>query len=353
VALGLVLGGLPWLCLVVLAVFEGVSQHVFSLSVVGGHIRLLVAIPLFFLCETALAPRLAQLGQMLVRSEIIPPSDVPAFASEVARLNRWKDRWVAEAAFLVLAVLFAVIAPQLSLWGATATFDPDHFGVTGTLAGAWYWAVCLTLFRFLMLRWIWRLGLWYHFLWRLSRMKLRLLATHPDNAAGLGYLEVVHSQFVPLVFAISALQAGFLAEELAVGSMEFETIFPVLTLILVMDALLFLAPLFVFSFKLWTCRAQGLSDYMGFAERYVNEFDRKWLRNSAPKEPLLGTPDLQSLADLSNSVNNVRNMRLVPISPRLLTNYLVAAILPLMPLLLFQYPATELATKFITRLTGM
>jgi hypothetical protein len=42
-ALGLVLGGLPWLCVVLLAVFEGVSQHVFSLSVVGGHIRLLVA----------------------------------------------------------------------------------------------------------------------------------------------------------------------------------------------------------------------------------------------------------------------------------------------------------------------
>jgi hypothetical protein len=54
VALGLALGLVLWTVLVALAFFEGVSQQLFSLSVIGGHVRLLVVIPLFFICESVL-----------------------------------------------------------------------------------------------------------------------------------------------------------------------------------------------------------------------------------------------------------------------------------------------------------
>lgn len=42
-----------------------------------------------------------------------------------------------------------------------------------------------------------------------------------------------------------------------------------------------------------------------------------------------------------------------PVSGKLWTQILIAAVLPLLPLLLFKYPITELAEKFITRLSGM
>jgi hypothetical protein len=110
----------------------------------------------------------------------------------------------------------------------------------------------------------------------------------------------------------------------------------------------------VFSRKLWASRVKGMSDYSAFAERYVNEFDRKWLvADPAPEEPLLGTADIQSLADLSNSVSIVRDMRLVPISPRMLMHLAVAALLPLLPLVLFKYPVGDLLAKFFERLSGL
>ena len=49
-------------------------------------------------------------------------------------------------------------------------------------------------------------------------------------------------------------------------------------------------------------RRVGLREYGTLAQRYVREFDDKWLRGGAPAgEPLVGSGDIQSLADLGNS----------------------------------------------------
>jgi hypothetical protein len=51
------------------------------------------------------------------------------------------------------------------LSGLVAVHDPGRAAGAMTLAGEWYWLVCVAAFRFLMLRWLWRLGLWCHLLW--------------------------------------------------------------------------------------------------------------------------------------------------------------------------------------------
>ncbi len=352
-AMGVAIGALLWILLVALVVISGDRQRLFSLSVIGAHVRLLVGIPLFFLAESWLAPRWATFVNMIAISGIVPRDELPALNSEVARTVRWKDWWLPEAVCLLTAVLLSVIAPRLSLHGATKAYDPSR-ATTLTAAALWYWIVCLTLFRFLILRWIWRLGLWSYFLWRVSKLKLHLVPTHPDSTAGLGYLQVVHMHFTPLVLAISAVQAASFTEEISTGTMKFEAIYPALALIVIVDAVMFLGPLFIFSRKLWACQVKGRRDYMDFAQAYVSAFDRKWLRpDSAPGEPLLGTADLQSLADLSNSVNVIRNMRWVPVGQRLLISLAIAALVPLLPLLLLKYPIAELAEKFFIRLTGL
>jgi hypothetical protein len=87
--------------------------------------------------------------------------------------------------------------------------------------------------------------------------------------------------------------------------------------------------------------------------RYVTEFEARWTGANVPAgEPLLGTPDIQSLADLANAIGVVKGMRWITVSPRLLTQLTLAALAPLAPLLLFQYPITELAQKFFSRLVG-
>jgi hypothetical protein len=357
VALGLVLGAFPWIVLLALALVEGLGHQLFSLVAIGRHVRLLVSIPLLFVCESFIDPRFTAFVHGIVRSQVVPATARPALASEIARITRWKDAWLPEAVFFLAAVQLA-----LTVWNGTffdylvglaGQYNPRVLGET-TWTSRWYWMVCMPLFRFLMLRWLWRLALWCFFLWRVSRLELRLVPTHPDRAGGLGFLEVVQTEFTPLVLAISAVQSASLAQDIASARMTFDAIYPGVALVLLVDAVLFLGPLFIFSRKLWKCKVKGLSDYSALAERYVNEFDRKWLgADPTPGEPLLGTADIQSLADLSNSVSIVRDMRLVPISLGILTYLAVAALLPLLPLVLFKYPIADLLAKFFGGLTGL
>jgi hypothetical protein len=212
VALGLALGLLSWSILLALASIGGVSHKLFSLSAIAVDVRLLVVIPLFFLCESSLDPRLRDFVSTIVRSGVVPSNALPALESEIACSVRWKDAWLPEAMCLLAAALLSLFAAQLHLSGKTAALDPTRSLSDVPFTGLWYWIVCLPLFRF---------------------------------------------------------------------------------------------------------------------------------------------PDLQSLADLSNSVGIVRNMRWVPVSTRLLVTVVIAALLPMLPLLLFKYPIAELVQRVLSKLAGL
>jgi hypothetical protein len=356
VPLGLVLGAVPWIVLVALALVEGLGDALFSIEAIGSHARLLVAIPLLFVCESFVDPRFTAFVQGIVRSQVVPPAVRPSLAIEIARIARWRDAWLPEALLLLTAVLLGWTLGNENLFsylsGHTGGSNPGQVG-KATLSSQWYWMVCMPLFRFLLLRWLWRLTLWSFFLWRLSRLELRLLPAHPDRAGGLGYLELVHSEFSPLVLAISAVQSASLAQDIAAGRMTFDAIYSSVVVVLLADSALFLGPLLVFSRRLWRCKVNGMSDYGALAERYVREFDKRWVgAGPGSGTPLLGTADIQSLADLNSAVSIVRDMRLVPVSPSLMIDLAVAALLPLLPLVLFKYPLADLLAKFFDRLTG-
>ncbi len=350
IAIGLALASFLWAVMVALSFVDGMSDRLVSLSVVAGHVRLLVAIPLFFVCEAWLSPRMAGFVRGIVNSGLVPTTELTTLRVETAKIARWRRAWLPELVCLLLAATVSFTEPPIDLAGGTSIYHPNPITGGMTLSGVWYWIVCLSMFRFLTLRWLWHLGLWCHFLWRLSRLQLHLVPTNPDGVAGLGGLELVHSQFAPLIMAFSAVEAASFAEEISLGTMTIEAIYPQLVVLLLMYAVLFLGPLMLFTLKLKDCRSQGLADYGAVAARYVNEFERKWVGADGAREPdLLGSADLQSLADLSNSVSVVRNMRFAPISRRIL---LALAIPAMLPLALFVYPADALAQNLIKMLVG-
>jgi hypothetical protein len=211
--------------------------------------------------------------------------------------------------------------------------------------------VGLTLFRFVLFRGAWRLAVWTWFLWRVSRLDLHLIPGHPDRAGGLRPLESVHERFTPLIAALSVLESASFAESISKGTLAVNAVYPWLTIVLLVDGVLFIGPLLVFTDKLWAARTKGVGLYAGLAARYVREFEAKWTGDA--RERLLGTADIQSLADLANVINVVKGMRWITVGPRLLTMMMIAAVAPLAPLVLFQYPITELAQKFFSRLVGL
>jgi hypothetical protein len=350
IALGLALGWLSWFVLVFLAFAKGGAGDLFALSAIAIHARLLVAIPLFFFAETALDAKLREFMALLVRSEVAGAKALPELEVEAARLSGWERSWMPDGTSLLGAA-------ALTFFGARSGLPAEAYAGSALadtpLAALWYWLFCLPLFRFLMLRWIWRLLLWWSLLWSLTRMDLDLSPAHPDRAGGLGYLETVHTRFAPLALAISVVVASTFAAEIAVGDEALRDVYPALAATLFGNVALFLAPPCLFLFKLRACQEKGMRDYTVLGARYVHAFEQKWIASAAAEEVLLGTPDLQSLADLANSVEVVRKMRVAPISIRLAAAIGAAAALPMLPLLLFEFPLADLVKMLFQKLAGL
>jgi hypothetical protein len=351
---GLAIGGGLWLVVVLLAHIEGVGHRLWSLEAIAGHVRLLLVIPLMFLAESMFAPRVREWIAMLLRYRIVPEAEQSRFERTAAWIDRMRHSWVAELLALAVAAALSIPGVFTVQFGATAAFDPARADSALSLAGAWYWFVALTVFRFLVLRWLWHLGLWWLLLWRIRRLPLRLIATHPDRAGGLGFLEVVQSQLLPLVVAISALHAAALSERVATGMDGIEVLAPAMLVTLAVEALLLIGPMFLFFRTLWTHRVEALRKYMGLASLFVDRFHQTWAQpREVGNDDLVNTGQWSSLTDMGASVSVVREMRLLPVSPRLLVQVAIAGIAPGLPLLLLKYPVSELAANVVSQILGL
>ena len=109
-----------------------------------------------------------------------------------------------------------------------------------------------------------------------------------------------------------------------------------------------LGPLLVFSPQLEATKRAGLREYGVLAQRYVRDYDRKWLRGGAPPdEPLVGSADIQSLADLSNSFEVLKDMRWVPFTMSTVLQLAVTTLVPVLPLLLTMISLEELLERLL------
>jgi hypothetical protein len=297
---------------------------------------------------------MAEFVQYLVNSGTVPEKEQPKLAAVIRRIQRMKDSWLVDTLLILIMIVIPLLGVNI-MPGKSATIK----GVTELAGGhlampsVFYLGYCLPLFRFLLARWLWHLGLWIYFLFSVQKLKLRLSPTHSDGAGGLGYVEVVQEHFTPLAFAFTALLSATMAEEIIAGSQPFQTLYYLAPLIIILNLVLFVGPLFLFSKRLWMCRIQGLNEYMVMTSHYVDAFDKTWLRDKlVTGQSQLGTSDIQSLADLTNSVRVIRDMKTVPVSKRLIVSFAVSVILPLLPFVFLKFNIDELMLMLLKMLTG-
>jgi hypothetical protein len=187
------------------------------------------------------------------------------------------------------------------------------------------------------------LFIWAHILWQVSRLDLNLVPTHPDRAGGLGFLSNALFAFIPLAAAFGAMLAGNLAARIFYAGAKLPEFKMQIATAVIALVVIFVGPLLVFAPRIAQAKRRGLLEYGAVAQRYVREFDAKWLRGGAPAgEPLVGSGDIQSLADLANSFEVIRTMRMAPVAMQDILRLAVAALVPIAPLLLTVMPLEEL-----------
>ena len=346
---------LAWLPLLLLSALEGRllggSAAVPFLFDVEVHIRYLVALPLLIAAELVVHRRMRSLVEVFLERRLIPESALRRFNAALASAFRLRNSVLAE--LLLIAFVYGVgvlvvwrnyMALNAISWYATPTAD----GSTLALAGIWYGYFSLPLFQFLLVRWYFRIFIWARFLWQVSRIDLSLIPTHPDRVGGLGFLSQTVYAFTLLGVAHGAILVGPLANRifyLGAGLPEFKG---EIIIMLLFVLVLVLAPLLVFAPQLAQAKRDGLREYGTLGERYVREFDAKWLRGGAPSdEAFVGSADIQSLADFGNSFEVVKTMRPIPVTKEMVMQLAAATLAPMVPLLLTMMPLEELLKKLL------
>jgi len=305
-----------------------------------------VALPLLIVAELVVNRRMGATVRQFFDRGLIPDAARAKFDASIASAMRLRNSVTAE----VLLIAFVYIGGVGFIWRTQVALDvASWYGVPAdgtlrpSLAGWWLGCVSLPVFHFLLLRWYYRIFLWARFLWQVSRLELALVPTHPDWSGGLGFLGGVGYMFAPLLVAQGAVLAGTMADRIFYAGARLPDFKLELVGVVSLMVFVVLGPLLVFVPMLAAAKRAGLRDYGILAQRYVREFDQKRLRGGAPaEEALVGSGDIQSLADLGNSFAVVQDMRAGPFTWRTFVQLAVATLLPVAPLLLTMFSLEQL-----------
>ncbi len=347
-----------WFPLLLLAIWEGRAlggdTRVPFLLDPEVHARFLVALPLLILAELVVHLRMRQVvAQFMVRG-LISGADRPRFDAAVGSAMRLRNSLGAELLLVVLVYGLGVVwrdylAVDASTWAAAPAVGTGSRFHSLSLAGWWHAAISVPLCQFMLVRWYFRVFIWARFLWHVSRIELKLVPTHPDRAGGLGFLAAIVFAFTPVLVAHGVLLAGMIAGRIFFVGAKLPQFIVEIAGGVVALVFMVLCPLMVFAGQLIRVKRSGLGEYGVLAQRYVREFDTKWLRGGRdPDEPLVGSADIQSLADLGNSFDIIRSMRVVPFSKETVLQLAVVTLVPLAPLLLTMISLEDLLKRLLS-----
>ena len=199
--------------------------------------------------------------------------------------------------------------------------------------GYLYALVALPIFQFLIFRWIYRMTVWSRILWKVSRLGLLLTPTHPDGAGGLAFLGKSLIPFGIVLFALSAVVASGIANRILFTGARLQEYLSSYATLFVLALVVFAAPLLIFMPNLLALKQRGLMEYGTFGSEYTQAFHRRWIgKKELSEEPLLGAGDIQSLADLGNSFEIIRKMRILPVELSDFVAFVLPGLIPALPL---------------------
>jgi len=309
------------------------------------NVRFLLALPLLIGMELVVHQRMRFVVQQFLERNLIPEVAMERFDAAIAAAFRLRNSILAEVLLIALVYVagFLIWRQQYQLDTATWFTLPTVEGFKLSLTGRWFVWVSLPIFQFLLVRWFFRMFIWARFLWQVSRIDLSLVPTHPDRVGGLGFLSNTVFAFIPLALMADVILSGSIANRifhLGAKLPQFQIEIATYVGIVLFVVLL---PLMVFAPQLAQAKRVGIREYGTLAERYVREFDAKWQRGKATKdEQIVGTGDIQSLADLANSYEVVKTMRIAPVTREAILRLVVATLVPIAPLALTMMPLEEL-----------
>ncbi|MBB6096520.1 hypothetical protein HNQ60_005442 [Povalibacter uvarum] len=346
----IIIAGIAWIPLLLLTILAGTAfggaVEIPFIEDVESHVRFLVALPILIGAELIVHRRLRPAVSQFIERRIVTPEDTPKFERAIESTLRLRNSPMTEILLILIVYSIGIWVwiKQFSLGAASWYAIPDGTRMRLTPAGYWFVFVSVPIFQFILLRWYFRFFLWFYFLFRVSRLNLKLIPIHVDRTGGLGFLGTSTHAFAPILVAQGAILAGLIAGQILHAGAVLTDFRVQVVAFLAFFIVATLLPLTVFAPRLAEAKRAGLGAFGRLASRYGSRFEGKWLHDSSTDDELLGSGDIQSLADLGNSFGVVQEMRLFPFGWRDVTRLASMTAIPFLPLLLTIFSLEEFAS---------
>ena len=349
-----ILFAIGWLPLLVLSATHGTLINGVDHPLLydfGVWARYVVVVPIMVAGEPVADQILGTIVDLFRRTGVVQSEDLPRFEECVRQAQGRARSSVVELALLVTALalphLMAASLPSPatgSAWFGTVSSGE----VQSSPAGIWYTWISLPLVQFLMLRWLWRILVWWSLLWRVAKLHLTCAAGHPDGAGGLGFLSWSPRAFRTVAVGFSVVAAGSVSNQIQFGGTTLLDARGAIIAFVLIESLLLLSPQFFFAKGLVRARYSALAGYGLTASAISGEFERRWTGPSAGRGlELLQSSEPSTVADYSTAFGLVRTMRPVPISIREVAVVVLPLLAPFAPLLLYQYSLKQILQQVL------
>ncbi|HVH12532.1 MAG TPA: hypothetical protein VM759_05755 [Longimicrobium sp.] len=349
----LAFAAVAWVPLLVLSLAQGLAvgpriREPFLLDV-AAHVRYLVALPVLIAVEPWCLQRLALIAHHFTRAGLVLGEDRARMEALVASVRRSLGHRAAEVALVLFAIAATLGTRGILYSGHVSSWVVPHVGAAPeslSLAGWWRGLVSQPLFLLVGGIWVWRVAVWARFLWGVSRLRLRLVPSHPDLAGGLRFLAGSMGAFAPIGFALGTVVAGSVAENILRGkSTPMGHAAPVVAT-LVVSLVTFAGPLLAFVWPLRRAWLRGTMEYGALAGAVGRHLEERWLASGRSLAPaVLEVPDFSAASDLYTITANVRRMSPMPMGVWDIAPLAVATLLPFVPLFFLVIPVDELLKR--------
>jgi hypothetical protein len=302
--------------------------------------RMLIAVPILLLGQVVMETRFRMIVQHLREGGLLDAESLVQMDAIISNLKRWRDSiWPELAIILVVysnvALIYSAHLNENRPWALTAG---GHL-----LPAGWYYVfVSQLVYRFLFGLSLWKWLLWCYFLFRLARLRLLLVPTHPDGHAGIGFLGLSPMGIAPVMFAAAtAIGANWRYDILYEGShlVDFKLYAIALLVIVVIVAI---GPLILFVPKLAAVRRKGILQYGILGQLHSMDFHLKWIVHRAGHEDeFLAAPEVSTLTDYGSSYENIEEMQPLPVDKGAFLALAISVALPMLPAVLAEIPLAQ------------
>ena len=327
-----------WLPLIILTVLFHREELPGLLRDYKVYSRIVIAIPVLLVGQLLMEDRFRIIVKHVWSARLLTDEGQHQLDGVIATLIRLRDSNLPELLMLLLVLAdLVIIGPdRLASGPAWASWRTD--GTAHLTAAGWYYLfVSVASYQFLILLSLWKWLIWSFFLFKMSRMDLTLVATHPDLHGGLGFLGLAPIAFIPVAIAVSASIGGTWRQQILEGARLVSFALPAVILV----ALIFmfeLGPLCFFVSRLTLLRKRAMLEYGILSQTRAIEFHYRWISHQDDHDEEHFVPGVAMLADLATSYNNIERMQPLPIDKTTLITLALAVLIPLFPVVLAEIP---------------